>query len=98
MKFTYKEFKNYSSSGSFKLNSTTSLNKVFEKIVDSQNEKEIKDPSNFTEEDFIYKVCVLLETRYSKKIQNFDYSKMKDDVKILKFKELILKKLKKSFP
>lgn len=96
LKFTPKEFRSYSNGGNFKLNYTYTLNKIFEKMREKKVENVEGDGDvNFTEDDFIYKVSILLETRFSKKIPNFDYSKMKDDKKILKFEDLVMKKIKK---
>ena len=46
----------------------------------------------FKKQKIFYKKAIFLETRFAKKIPNFDYSVMKKDSKIIKFEKVVKKK------
>lgn len=101
LKFTKNEFAEILKNSKFKIEVTNSLNKIindFERTK-KNNELELKKSNSFQrkvyKDDVIYKMAILLETRFAKNIPSYDFQKMKDDKIILEYEKMVGEKIKK---
>ena len=76
------------------------MNKIIEDIKNYHYKDENKSKNNFfininNNDEVIYKLAILLETRISKHVPNYDFEKMKTDPQFLKFEKIVKEKILK---
>ena len=84
LKFTPPELQSLLAHESLKVSSVENFNQIF----DSPSKEFKKD-----EKSYVLKKAILLETRLSKRIPNFDYNEMKNDATIIEFQRYVNKRL-----
>ena len=101
LKFTKNEFAEILKNIKFKIEVTNCLHKIIDDFERNKinNELEFRKTNGFKrkvyKDDVIYKMAILLETRFSKNVPNFDFQKMQSDKKIIEFENIVREKIKK---
>ena len=101
LKFTKNEFAEILKNIKFKIEVTNCLHKIIDDFERNKinNELELRKTNGFKrkvyKDDVIYKMAILLETRFSKNVPNFDFQKMQSDKKIIEFENIVREKIKK---
>jgi hypothetical protein len=100
LKFTKKEFSEILKNKKMNIKITNSMNKIIDDIKNYHYKDENKSKNNFfininNNDEVIYKLAILLETRISKHVPNYDFEKMKTDPQIVKFEEIVKEKIVK---
>lgn len=84
LKFNFKELKVSYSENETDINFGSSIKNLFKNFQNISEEEKNKN---------IYRISIFLETRYAKKIPNYDFNNMKNDKKIKEFEKIVKKKM-----
>jgi hypothetical protein len=88
IKFSKPDLKTILSSEKFKIKQVQTLGDIVNEKKDHNGEKSL-----IGDQEYFLKHVILLETRLAKNIPNYDYSKMKNDERILNYEKTVEKKL-----